>query len=99
MSALKSPPAVIHFTKIGLDRPLASATPSTLIVDAQIDTGWHINSNHPSNPDYIGTQLEITPPQGVSVGGVEYPAAEKTKLAFSAEELSVFTGAIKFLVP
>lgn len=98
-AALKSPPAVVHFVKIGLDKPLASATPSTLIVDAQIDAGWHINSDHPSNPDYIGTQLEVTPPQGVSVGAVEYPAAEKAKLAFSAEELSVFTGGIKFGVP
>jgi thiol:disulfide interchange protein DsbD len=99
MAALKSPPAVVHFKSIGIDAPLHAGVISTLIIDATVDAGWHINSNHPSNADYIPTHLELTAPKGVIMGEVEYPGAEKTKLAFSAEELSVFTGDIEFRIP
>ena len=92
-------PIVVHFGNVALDKPLAAGASSTLIVDAAIDSGWHINSNHPSNADYIPTQVEVTLPSGVSAGEVQYPAAQKAKLAFSSEELSVFTGAVEFRIP
>ena len=96
--ALKAP-IVVHFSNVGIDKPLAAGATSTLIIDATVDTGWHINSNHPSNADYIPTKVELTLPNGVGAGDVQYPAAEETKLAFSSEELSVFTGKIQFRVP
>ena len=98
MAALKVP-AVVHFGKVGLDKPLAPGATSTLIIDATVDTGWHINSNHPPNADYIPTRINLTLPKGVSASEVQYPAAEKTRLAFSSEELSVFTGDVQFRVP
>ncbi len=98
MAALKAP-AVVHFGKVGLDKPFAPGMTSTLIIDATVDTGWHINSNHPSNADYIPTRINLTLPKGVSASEVQYPAAEKTRLAFSSEELSVFTGDVQFRVP
>jgi thioredoxin:protein disulfide reductase len=97
-AALKAP-AVVHFSTIGVDRPLSPGAASTLIIDATVDAGWHINSNHPSSSDYIPTQLQLTPPKGAAAGEVQYPAAEKTRLAFSSEELSVFTGDVQFRVP
>jgi len=96
--ALKAP-AVVQIGNVVLDKPLAPGAVSTLIIDATVDPGWHINSNHPSNPDYIPTQVEVTVPSGVKAGAVEYPAAEKIHLGFSPEELSVFTGNIQFRVP
>jgi thioredoxin:protein disulfide reductase len=96
--ALKAP-VVVHFGDVSIDQPLASGAVSNLTINATIDSGWHINSNHPSNPDYIPTKLELTLPAGVKAGEVEYPPAEKTKLAFSSEELSVFTGTIQFHIP
>ncbi len=96
--ALKAP-VVVHFGNVGIDKPLAPGASSTLIIDATVDAGWHINSNHPSNADYIPTKVDVTLPTGISASDVQYPAAEKTKLAFSSEELSVFTGSIEFRVP
>jgi thiol:disulfide interchange protein DsbD len=98
MAALKAP-AVVHFGKVGLEGRLAPGSTSTLIIDATVDAGWHINSNHPSNADYIPTRIELTLPKSVSASEVQYPAAEKTRLAFSSEELSVFTGDVQFRVP
>ena len=77
MAALKTPPAVVKLGSIGLDKPLAPGASSTLIIDARVDDGWHINSNHPSSPDYIPTQVELTVPNGVTAGAVQYPAAGK----------------------
>jgi thiol:disulfide interchange protein DsbD len=98
MAALKAP-AVVHFGTIGIDHPLQPGIASTLIVDATVDAGWHINSNHPSNPDYIPTQIELALPKGVAANEVQYPPAEKTRLGFSSEELSVFSGAVQFRIP
>ena len=99
MAALKAPPAVVRLGRIGLDKPLQPGATSTLIIDAAVDAGWHINSNHPSGSDYIPTQIKLTLPKGVTAGEVQYPAADKTELAFSSEELSVFTGDIQFRIP
>jgi thiol:disulfide interchange protein DsbD len=98
-SALKSAPVVVSFTNSGLDKPLSTDSPSTLIVKAQVAPKWHINSDRPANPDYIPTRLELTLPSGITAGTVEYPAPEKTRLDFSSEELSVFTGAVEFRIP
>jgi thioredoxin:protein disulfide reductase len=98
-AALTASPAVVRFSNLGLDKPLAAGSTSTLIIDATVETGWHINSNHPSNSDYIPTQIELTLPKSVTAGEVQYPTAEKTRLAFSSEELSVFTGDIQFRIP
>lgn len=97
-TALKAP-VVVHFGSVAPDKSLAPGAWSTLIIDATVDSGWHINSNHPSNADYIPTKVELTLPSGVSAGEIQYPAAEKAKLAFSSEELSVFTGNVEFRVP
>jgi thiol:disulfide interchange protein DsbD len=97
-AALKGP-EVVHFGNVGIEKPLVAGAAGTLIIDATVDPGWHINSNHPANADYIATQLDLSLPNGVSANDVQYPAAEKTHLAFSSEELSVFTGAVQFRVP
>ncbi len=97
-AGLKSPPIVVHFLNAGLDHPLSPKAASTLIVDAVVLPKWHINSNHPLSPDYIPTHLELTLPNGVNAGEVKYPAAEVTRLDFSSEELSVFTGTIQFRI-
>ena len=98
-SALKSAPIVVSFTNAGLDKPFASGASRILIINALIASKWHINSDHPASPDYIPTRLELTLPKGITAGAVEYPPAEKARLDFSSEQLSVFTGAIEFRIP
>jgi thiol:disulfide interchange protein DsbD len=90
---------VVGITAVQLDHPPRSGADSTLTVKAQVLPGWHINSDHPLSPDYIPTELKLKLPEGITAGAIEYPAAEQTKLDFSSEKLSVFTGAIEFRVP
>lgn len=90
---------VVGITRAALTTPLRPGATSTLVVSAQVLPGWHINSNRPLSPDYIPTEVKLKLPAGVSAGAVEFPPAEETKLDFSDEKLSVFTGAVQFRIP
>ena len=95
LAALPKPDQVVHITSTALSED--SNHEVVLRVDAGILPGWHINSDRPSSPDYIPTELSIKPPPSISVKSIHYPAAESIAPEFSnGEKLSVFTGAITF---
>lgn len=55
--------------------------------------GYHVNSNKPRSELLIPTKLKLTPPLGISIMDVRYPAGKSFSLSFSpAETLSVYTG-------
>jgi thiol:disulfide interchange protein DsbD len=55
-----------------------------------LDESLHTNSNKPLDPLLIPLQLEISPPSGVTVQEIVYPAAKEFRPAFQPEPLSVF---------
>lgn len=61
-------------------------------VTLNIDGGYHINSNRPSEAYLIATVLKIQPQGGVTPGAVVYPKAKSQKFSFSPKPLSVFEG-------
>ncbi|MBI3651524.1 MAG: hypothetical protein HY231_10940 [Acidobacteria bacterium] len=73
---------------------------ATGVVTLNIDGGYHINSNRPSESFLIATALKIQPQAGFTVGGVVYPRAKLQKFSFSSKPLSVYAGnvALKFTV-
>ncbi|HYA35587.1 MAG TPA: protein-disulfide reductase DsbD domain-containing protein, partial [Candidatus Binataceae bacterium] len=90
-------PDIVTLVGAHLKSPLEPGKTSTMLVNALVQQGWHINSDHPLTPDYIPTRLEITPPPDATVGAIQYPPAQETTLDFSGgEKLSVFSGAIEF---
>jgi thiol:disulfide interchange protein DsbD len=93
-AALPKPEQIVRITAVGLAQ---AGNKTVLRVDTTILPGWHINSDQPSNPDYIPTRLSITPPQSMSVDEIQYPPAELITPQFSmGEKLSVFSGAATF---
>jgi len=98
--ALPKPSEIARIDGLKLAAPLKPGGISKLVVDAEILSGWHINSNHPNSPDFIPTKLAVNPPPGLKTGAVKYPPADQIAPAFSGgEKLSVFTGPIEFEVP
>jgi len=69
---------------------------------AQLRTGYHCNSNAPSEDYLIPLKLTWTAAP-LEVAGVEYPKPQMEKYAFSDKPLSVYTGdfdiTTKFKVP
>src|SRR6185437_669657 len=97
---LPKPSEVVKIDTLKLGGALKPGATSQLEVEAEIRSGWHINSDHPKSADFIRTTLSVTPPAAVKAGVVTYPPAEEIAPAFSGgEKLSVFSGTMKFTVP
>ena len=59
----------------------------------RISSGFHINSNKPTQEILIPTTVKLSPPADMLVGKIEYPAGEQMALPFMPEEkLSVYSG-------
>ena len=58
----------------------------------EIENGYHINSNRPSDKNLIPTALRIDRTAGLSASPVIYPKAKLVKFDFSPKPLSVFEG-------
>ena len=71
-----------------------AATQVGLVVD--IDDGYHINSNRPSDKNLIATALKFDRIAGLSTTPVLYPRAKMQKFEFSPKPLSVFEGKVTF---
>jgi len=97
---LPNPSEVVKIDLLKLGGALKPGSTVPLQVEAEILSGWHINSNHPNSADFIKTTLSVNPPKAVKAGAVSYPPADEIAPAFSGgEKLSVFTGTMKFTVP
>jgi Disulphide bond corrector protein DsbC len=94
---LPKPSDVVKMGTLKLGGMLKPGATSQLEVEAEILSGWHINSNHPNSADFIPTVLAVNPPAGLKTGAVKYPPADEIAPAFSGgEKLSVFTGTMNF---
>jgi hypothetical protein len=61
-----------------------------VIVD--ISSGYHINSNRPSESYLIATALKLDKLPGLTLGPVVYPKGQLKKFGFSDKPLSVYEG-------
>jgi hypothetical protein len=58
-----------------------------------VASGFHINSNTPSEEYLIPTDLKLDPPTDIVVGKITYPPGEQMSFAFAPDEkLSVYSG-------
>jgi thiol:disulfide interchange protein DsbD len=57
-----------------------------------VTDGWHINAHTPSFDYLIGTALDLTPPEGVTIVEVRYPSVKKLTFAFAEDALDVYEG-------
>jgi hypothetical protein len=62
----------------------------TVVMD--IPSGYHVNSNRPSEKYLIASQLQFEAPAGVRVSPIRYPRAVLRSLKFSKSKVSVFEG-------
>jgi hypothetical protein len=62
------------------------------IVPVKLEKAWHVQSNKPSEPNYIPTVLELAPVPGVKVTTIKYPEGKAEKVQGQAKPLSVYDG-------
>ena len=74
-----------------------AGAPVRLAAVVEIDPGWHVNSHEPSFDYLIPTSLELDPPAGWTLGGIDYPPGEMQRFAFETRPLSVYDGRVTIL--
>ena len=62
------------------------------IVKLQIQSGYHVNANPPTEPYLKPTELEINAADGINVDYVVYPDAVKKTFSFAKQPLAVYEG-------
>lgn len=63
-----------------------------------IQNNWHINANIPSLDFLIGTELNLSLPQGIRVVDIHYPKSHKMNFAFTNESLDVYQDSVVVFV-
>jgi thiol:disulfide interchange protein DsbD len=63
-------------------------------VEAQVDSGYHINDHKPSLEYLIPTEVRLEPSKQISVEKLVYPKGELKKFAFADQPLSVYQGTL-----
>jgi thiol:disulfide interchange protein DsbD len=71
---------------------IKSGTSAQISLVLDIDNGYHINSNRPTEKYLIPTTLKLDRLSGLTVAVVRYPKAKLQKFSFSDKPLSVFEG-------
>jgi thiol:disulfide interchange protein len=64
-------------------------------VVVSIGAGWHVNANKPLDKYLIPTSLTLTPPPGITVKNIVYPAPAMVTLQETVEKLAVYTETFK----
>ena len=83
--------AVKLSTALSVDKvKQGSAFQAAVVVN--IENGYHINSNRPSDSFLIATVLKLEKTDGVVAGLVRYPRASLKKFSFSKKPMSVYEG-------
>src|SRR6266513_3463803 len=62
------------------------------VVHVKLEKNWHVQSNKPSEPNYIPTVLTLAPTPGVTVTTIKYPEGKAEKVPGLAKPLSVYDG-------
>ncbi len=69
------------------------------VVHVKLEKNWHVQSNKPSDPNYIPTVLTLSPPPGVKPKTIKYPQGTSEKVQGLAKPLSVYDGDFQISVP
>lgn len=65
-------------------------------VRLRMEQGWHVQSNRPSEENFIKTRLELEPAEGLTVDAVQYPEGEILHAPALGGDLSVYNDGVVF---
>ena len=91
------PAPVITVQAAAPSAPVAAGARAEVDVTVRIAEGFHVMSDHPSEPTYIPTAVTIADAEGVTVGAPSYPASSSFPLG--DRTLSTFAGTIVVRLP
>jgi len=82
--------SVVLFSAEPVEIPATASTEA--VVHVKVKDGYHLNANPPTYPYLKPTELELSPPNGISVAFITYPDPIVKKFPFADKPLSVYEG-------
>jgi hypothetical protein len=71
----------------------------TLVVEAEVPSGCHIEAHEPSELFLVPTELCPGSTEGVTIGPARYPPAKRKRFGWSPAVLRVYEGSVRFEAP
>jgi DsbC/DsbD-like thiol-disulfide interchange protein len=91
-TAQKKPGEAASIGKVDIQGDIKPGGNVVAIVHVKLEKAWHVQSNKPSEPNFIPTALALAPTPGVKVTTVKYPEGKEEKVQGLAKPLSVYDG-------
>ena len=90
--AQKKPGEAASIGKVEVQGDVKPGGNVVAVVQVKLEKAWHLQSNKPSEPNFIPTVLTLAPTAGVKVTAIKYPEGKKEKVQGLAKPLSVYVG-------
>ena len=88
----KKPGEVASVEKVEIKGEAKPGGNVVAVVHVKLEKDWHVQSNKPSEPNLIPTELKLSPTPGVKPGAIQYPQGKAEKVVGLAKPLSVYDG-------
>ena len=90
--AQKKPGEAASIGKVEIQGDVKPGGNVVAVVHVKLEKAWHVQSNKPSEPNYIPTVLTLAPTSGVKVTAIKYPEGKAEKVEGLSKPLSVYDG-------
>ena len=90
--AQKKPGEAASIGKVEVQGDVKPGGNVVAIVHVKLEKAWHLQSNKPSEPNFIPTELKLAPTAGVKVTSIKYPEGKSQKVQGLEKPLSVYDG-------
>lgn len=88
----KKPGEAASIEKVEVQGDVKAGGNVVAVVRVKLEKNWHVQSNKPSEPNFIPTVLTLAPTPGVKVTTIKYPEGKSEKVQGLAKPLSVYDG-------
>jgi thiol:disulfide interchange protein DsbD len=95
----KASPDPASLLKVEPRVEMRGAGEALLLLNANLASGWHVNSHKPSEEYLVATEARLDPAAGIRAGEARYPDGMMKKFAFSETPLSVYEGSFAIEIP
>jgi len=90
--AQKKPGEAASIGKVEVQGDVKPGGNVVAVVQVKLEKAWHLQSNKPSEPNFIPTVLTLVPTPGVNATTIKYPEGKAEKVQGLAKPLSVYDG-------
>jgi hypothetical protein len=90
--AQKKPGEAASIAKVEIQGDAKPGGNAVAIIHVKLEKAWHVQSNKPSEPNYIPTVVKLEATPGVKVTSIKYPEGKAEKVEGLPKPLSVYDG-------